>query len=126
MATVILMLSPRDPATKAALATSLIAAVADGYQIPESRVNVFIQEFAPADRHGGRIEATVMVHALPRAIDLKRALVSNVADAVARHIEAPRERVNIMLIDTPWENSGVGGTLAVDKRAASAVPQAQS
>ena len=116
MATVIVMLAPRDEATRAALATSLIEAVAEGYRIPTGRVNVYLQEFTPANRFGGAIEVTVMVHALVRPIELKRALVRQVADAVETRLQVRRDQINIILQDTATENSGVGGRLAIDKQ----------
>jgi phenylpyruvate tautomerase PptA (4-oxalocrotonate tautomerase family) len=114
MATVIVMVAPRAALVAGA---ALIGAVAGAFQVPESRVNVFFQEYGPENRYGGLIDTTVIVHALPRPVEVKRTLVRSIADAVVAHLGLRPEQVNIILQETPLDASGVGGVLALDKRA---------
>ena len=118
MPTVIAMISPREADTKRALGGALVDAVVESFQIPATRVNVYIQEYAPENRHGGQIDATIMVHALPRTVELKRALVRNAAQAAAAQLGIELDRVNVIISDTLVENTGVGGTLAADRQGA--------
>ncbi len=49
-------------------------------------------------------------------LDVKRALVKEITDAIEKAFKLPRETYTVLLKENTAENVGVGGRLVIDRR----------
>ena len=58
----------------------------------------------------------VYVHAVEgRSVEAKRALVTDITDAVVKHFQVPRDAVLVEFIESPRHNKAKGGVLFSDR-----------